>query len=426
MKSRSCAAVAPAGSRARRCRASRVLDAQVAAPWRAARRASRRVELEEFRLGLDDFLEVETSEEGLGPAFNGTSCAVCHNVPVVGGGGDHRRDSRRGPRCAAVGRCRSRRTAKRCSSCSRPRSHGCQVQLPPEAVIIARRIPIPLFGAGPGRSDSRRDDPGAGRSRRSRRRRHQRPRVDRARHRHRRSRASAASAGRRSTRRCWRSAPMPIATRWASPTICFREELGVGLTPGAVPPLRSVSRPGRSRRSGDAATRHRQLRVVHEVPGAGRPRRRRRRRRAQGRAGVRAHRLRVVSRAGADDRPEPRSRCSIASRCRSSPTCCCTTSAPATTSRRRRRCPRRSARRRCGACGSGGRCCTTAAPRRSKRRSARHGERGGTRTRAASMRSISAARGTRCWRSCDRSEPRDSALSSTARRAASTPRACRS
>ena len=27
-------------------------------------------------------------------------------------------------------------------------SHGCQVQLPPEAVIIARRIPIPLFGAG--------------------------------------------------------------------------------------------------------------------------------------------------------------------------------------------------------------------------------------------------------------------------------------
>ena len=36
-------------------------------------------ELEEFRLGLDDFLEVETSDEGLGPAFNGTSCAACHN-----------------------------------------------------------------------------------------------------------------------------------------------------------------------------------------------------------------------------------------------------------------------------------------------------------------------------------------------------------
>ena len=44
-------------------------------------------EFAEFRLGLDDFLEVETSDEGLGPAFNGTSCAVCHNVPAVGGGG---------------------------------------------------------------------------------------------------------------------------------------------------------------------------------------------------------------------------------------------------------------------------------------------------------------------------------------------------
>ena len=43
------------------------------------------VEFEEFRLGREDFLEVETAEEGLGPAFNGTSCAVCHNVPAVGG-----------------------------------------------------------------------------------------------------------------------------------------------------------------------------------------------------------------------------------------------------------------------------------------------------------------------------------------------------
>src|SRR5688572_33338190 len=40
-----------------------------------------------FRLGLDDFLEVETAEEGLGPAFNGASCAVCHNLPAIGGSG---------------------------------------------------------------------------------------------------------------------------------------------------------------------------------------------------------------------------------------------------------------------------------------------------------------------------------------------------
>src|SRR5215207_5574986 len=44
-------------------------------------------EFSEFRLGLDDFLEVETAEEGLGPTFNATSCAVCHNVPAIGGSG---------------------------------------------------------------------------------------------------------------------------------------------------------------------------------------------------------------------------------------------------------------------------------------------------------------------------------------------------
>ena len=44
-------------------------------------------EFSEFRLGLDDFTEVETPEEGLGPAFNGASCAVCHSVPAIGGGG---------------------------------------------------------------------------------------------------------------------------------------------------------------------------------------------------------------------------------------------------------------------------------------------------------------------------------------------------
>src|SRR5437764_15064424 len=42
-------------------------------------------EFTEFRLGLDDFTEVETPEDGLGPAFNATSCAACHNVPAIGG-----------------------------------------------------------------------------------------------------------------------------------------------------------------------------------------------------------------------------------------------------------------------------------------------------------------------------------------------------
>ena len=51
----------------------------------------------------------------------------------------------------------------------------------------------------------------------------------------------------------------------------FRDELGVGLSAGTVPALRPASRPRGSHRPRDAATRNRQLRIVHEVPCAGRP-----------------------------------------------------------------------------------------------------------------------------------------------------------
>lgn len=104
-------------------------------------------DLEEFRLGLDDFLEVETSEEGLGPAFNGTSCAVCHNVPVVGGAGviGEIRAAGRDANGSPVALSPDGETLFQLFSTP---LHGCQVQLPQDAVIIARRIPIPLFGAG--------------------------------------------------------------------------------------------------------------------------------------------------------------------------------------------------------------------------------------------------------------------------------------
>ena len=50
-------------------------------------RASRRRSSRSSASGSTTSPEVETAEEGLGPAFNGTSCAVCHNVPAIGGGG---------------------------------------------------------------------------------------------------------------------------------------------------------------------------------------------------------------------------------------------------------------------------------------------------------------------------------------------------
>ena len=104
-------------------------------------------EFEEFRLGLDDFLEVEAAEEGLGPAFNGTSCAVCHNVPVVGGTGTIAE--------LRAGRVNERgefetldETGETLFHLFSVPGHACQPIVPAEANVFARRVPIPLFGAG--------------------------------------------------------------------------------------------------------------------------------------------------------------------------------------------------------------------------------------------------------------------------------------
>lgn len=104
-------------------------------------------EFEEFRLGLDDFLEVETVEEGLGPAFNATSCAACHNVPAIGGvspiaevrAGRRLPDGRFEPLDD---------TGESLFHLFSIPTHGCQPVIPPEANVIARRVPVPLFGAG--------------------------------------------------------------------------------------------------------------------------------------------------------------------------------------------------------------------------------------------------------------------------------------
>lgn len=104
-------------------------------------------EFSEFRLGLDDFLEVETAEEGLGPAFNGTSCAVCHNVPAIGGGGLIL-EVRAGYRDASGVFKTFDPTGETLMHLFSTPTHGCQPGIPDQATIVARRAPIPLFGAG--------------------------------------------------------------------------------------------------------------------------------------------------------------------------------------------------------------------------------------------------------------------------------------
>src|SRR5687768_11469474 len=103
------------------------------------------VEFEEFRLGLDDFLEVEASEEGLGPAFNGTSCAACHNIPTIGGAGTmaELRAGRRNTNGEFETLNASGDTLFHMFSVP---GHGCQPVLPIDANVFARRVPIPLFG----------------------------------------------------------------------------------------------------------------------------------------------------------------------------------------------------------------------------------------------------------------------------------------
>jgi CxxC motif-containing protein (DUF1111 family) len=104
-------------------------------------------EFEEFRLGLEDFLEVESAEEGLGPAFNGTSCAACHNLPAVGGSGiiAEVRAARRMPDGQIETIDASGETVIQLFSIP---THNCQPAIPYDYNVIARRLPIPLFGAG--------------------------------------------------------------------------------------------------------------------------------------------------------------------------------------------------------------------------------------------------------------------------------------
>jgi len=105
------------------------------------------VEFEEFRLGLEDFKEVETVDDGLGPAFNGTSCAACHNVPAVGGIGLvlETRAAYQHDDGSSNGLDTDGSTLLHLFSVP---PHTCQPVMPADVNIVAHRAPIPLFGAG--------------------------------------------------------------------------------------------------------------------------------------------------------------------------------------------------------------------------------------------------------------------------------------
>jgi CxxC motif-containing protein (DUF1111 family) len=99
-----------------------------------------------FEEGKEEFEEVETAADGLGPTFNGRGCAECHSQPVVGGASAQNNEVRAGQ----VGK--EGFIALPGGSIfqidSIPPTSVCGEVVPPEANVIALRQTQPLFGMG--------------------------------------------------------------------------------------------------------------------------------------------------------------------------------------------------------------------------------------------------------------------------------------
>jgi CxxC motif-containing protein (DUF1111 family) len=115
-------------------------------------------QLVDFNAGLDEFEEVDNVEEGLGPVFNGKSCAECHAVPSTGGSEPNVGVARE----TRISRILKGRFDPLDGSVSVDRGGqllqqraisvpGCSAQaevVPPEATLVSSRNSTPLFGLG--------------------------------------------------------------------------------------------------------------------------------------------------------------------------------------------------------------------------------------------------------------------------------------
>jgi CxxC motif-containing protein (DUF1111 family) len=102
-------------------------------------------DVELFLAGRDDFLEVEDAPDGLGPIFNGLSCAQCHAVPNLGGSGSVM--EMRAGTLDGSGNFTDPPGGSLINLFSLP-PHTAQEVIPANANVTAFRRPIPLFGAG--------------------------------------------------------------------------------------------------------------------------------------------------------------------------------------------------------------------------------------------------------------------------------------
>jgi CxxC motif-containing protein (DUF1111 family) len=95
--------------------------------------------------GAGDFSRAAGVASGLGPSFNEATCSACHRMPSIGGAG-FRTVLKVGHR-DADGTFRGYATGTLLPTKS-IQDGRCLPELPPDANVIARRIPTPLYGLG--------------------------------------------------------------------------------------------------------------------------------------------------------------------------------------------------------------------------------------------------------------------------------------
>jgi CxxC motif-containing protein (DUF1111 family) len=109
-------------------------------------------QLSAFNDGKTEFATAEEVDEGLGPVFNGRSCAECHSVPVIGGGSE-RLVTRFGTITNGVFDPLAQYGGSLIQDHAITRTDGSvhnfsPEQVPAAATIVAHRRTPPLFGLG--------------------------------------------------------------------------------------------------------------------------------------------------------------------------------------------------------------------------------------------------------------------------------------
>jgi hypothetical protein len=106
------------------------------------------VQLNEFTAGKEEFETTEDADEGLGPVFNNSSCAVCHGSPATGGDSNiletrfgRMKDGTFDPMADQGG--------SLIQTDGIDPAHGCAGEkVPADAAVVAQRKSTPLFGLG--------------------------------------------------------------------------------------------------------------------------------------------------------------------------------------------------------------------------------------------------------------------------------------